>query len=404
MSIAPFLPPAIVLGVDSAIGLTVVRELGRHGVPVIAVGKSPNAIGRYSRHTQHFVTRPKGRPLGEWLPELIRETGAAVLLAISEGDLLALADLPERIEGCRILTPRTDRLTVVLDKVRTLDVAAQAGIDGPSGWQPAAGEDFAARVGALPYPAILKWNDPPAIWARLETTGIPFEKVEYARTPDELLRRLARYDTLGEWPLVQGWCGGYGFGQMLMMDKGKARLRFQHRRLREFPASGGVSTLCESVPLSLHTAQMDKSEALLRAIGWEGPAMVEYRHDPATGKYWLMEINGRYWGSLPLASQAGAEFAWEQYRAAVPEADGPPQPSYRQRRARYAIPDTKRLLRILRSPASEAAAGQPAPGRWREALAYGAEMLNPRTGYYVWDRKDPLPLVGDILAIIRRGR
>jgi hypothetical protein len=132
--------------------------------------------------------------------------------------------------------------------------------------------------------------------------------------------------------------------------------------------------------------------------------MVEYRHDPATGKYWLMEINGRYWGSLPLASQAGAEFAWEQYRAAVPEADGPPQPSYRQRRARYAIPDTKRLLRILRSPASEAAAGQPAPGRWREALAYGAEMLNPRTGYYVWDRKDPLPLVGDILAIIRRGR
>ncbi|MCE7798629.1 carboxylate--amine ligase [Sphingobium sufflavum] len=398
------LPPAIVLGVDSAIGLTVVRELGRHGVPVIAVGKSPRAIGRYSRHAGRFVVRPRDRTLGEWLPDLIRETQAAVLLAISEGDLLALADLPEEMAGCRILTPRAAPLAVVLDKTRTLAAAATVGIDTPPTWQPVAGEDFAARADALPYPAILKWSDPPAIWARLSAAGLAFEKTEFASTPQELLARLARYDALVDWPLVQGWCGGHGFGQMLMMQGGTARLRFQHHRLREFPASGGVSTLCETVPLSLHSEQMAKSEALLATIGWEGPAMVEYRHDPATGRYWLMEINGRFWGSLPLASQAGAEFAWEQYRAAVPQADGPPQPAYRARRARYAIPDTKRLARILRAPQAEVAAGQPAPSRWREALAWGADWLDPRTGYYVWDWSDPRPLAGDLIGIIRRGR
>lgn len=52
------LPVAIVLGVDSAIGLTVVRELGRLGVPVVAIGRSVKAIGRYSRHTARFVVRP----------------------------------------------------------------------------------------------------------------------------------------------------------------------------------------------------------------------------------------------------------------------------------------------------------------------------------------------------------
>ncbi len=398
------LPPAIVLGVDSAIGLTVVRELGRHGVPVIAVGKSPRAIGRYSRHAGQFVVRPRDCPPGDWLPRLIRDTGAAVLLAISEGDLLALADLPEVVEGCRILTPRAGPLGEVLDKNRTLAAAALVGIDTPPSWQPLAGQDFASRAASLSYPAILKWSDPPAMWARLAAAGLPFEKTEFAASVGELLARLARYDALGEWPLVQGWCGGYGFGQMLMMDGGVARLRFQHRRLREFPASGGVSTLCESVPLSLHAGQMAKSEALLRSIGWQGPAMVEYRHDLATGTYWLMEINGRFWGSLPLASQAGAEFAWEQYRAAVRQADGTPQAPYRQRRARYAIPDTKRLARILRSPTSEAAAGQPAPSRWREALAWGADWLDPRTGYYVWDWSDPRPLAGDLIGIIRRGR
>ncbi|MFT3964812.1 MAG: carboxylate--amine ligase [Sphingobium sp.] len=399
------LPPAVVLGVDSPIGLTVVRELGRHGVPVIAVGKSDRALGRYSRHARRFVQRPEERALGDWLPELIRETQAAVLLAVSEGDLLTLSLLPELMEGCRILTPRAEPLAIVLDKVRTLEAAARVGIDGPPGWQPLPGEDFAERARALPYPAVLKWSDPPAIWARLEAAGLPFEKTGYATGPDDLLARLARYDALGQWPLVQGWCGGHGFGQMLMMAGGKARLRFQHRRLREFPASGGVSTLCASVPLAEHAAQMEKSEALLREIGWEGPAMVEYRHDPATGRYWLMEVNGRFWGSLPLASRAGAHFAWEQYRAAVPEAarSRPPSP-YRARRARYAIPDTKRLVEILRSPAAAAAPGQKVPSRWREALAYGADFLNPATGYYVWDWRDPMPLFGDLIGIVRRGR
>lgn len=395
------LPPAIVLGVDSAIGLTVVRELGRHGVPVIAVGKSAQAIGRYSRHTQRFVVRPKGQAIGDWLPGLIRETGAAVLLAVSEGDLLHLAALPATIEGCRILTPRADRLAIVLDKTRTLDAAATVGIDGPPSWQPVAGEDFVGRAAGLPYPAILKWSDPPAMWPVLEAAGLPFEKIDYATTASDLLVKLSRYDALGVWPLVQGWCGDYGFGQMLMMADGKARLRFQHRRLREFPASGGVSTLCASVPLSDHGAQMEKSEALLRAIGWEGPAMVEYRHDPATGRYWLMEINGRYWGSLPLASQAGAHFAWEQYRAAVPEAGDAPQLPYAQRRARYGIPDAKRLAQILRSPRAVTAPGQTAPGRLAESAAFVGEYLSPRTGWYVWDWRDPMPLIGDVWRIVR---
>ena len=38
------MPTAIVLGVDTPIGLTVVRELGRHNVPVIAVGRRVTAL------------------------------------------------------------------------------------------------------------------------------------------------------------------------------------------------------------------------------------------------------------------------------------------------------------------------------------------------------------------------
>ena len=82
-------PPAIVLGIDSPIGLTVMRELGAYGVPVRGIGK-PHSIGRSSRYCTDFVIRPEG-PIAEWLPALIERSGATALLAIGEQDLLALA-------------------------------------------------------------------------------------------------------------------------------------------------------------------------------------------------------------------------------------------------------------------------------------------------------------------------
>lgn len=395
------LPPAIVLGVDTAIGLTVVRELGRFGVPVIAIGRSRFSVGGASRYCARFVLRPADRPLSAWLPDLIAESGAAAVFSISEGDLLELAQLPERIGTCRILTPRRHQLDVVLDKLKTLTAARSVGILTPDSWQPRVGEPLAELAATLSYPVVLKWSDPPAMFARLDAAGIAFEKAEYAQGPEELLRALAKYAPLGDYPIVQTWVGGYGFGQMLMMADGAARLRFQHRRVREFPASGGVSTLCATVAAGLHVEQMAKSEALLAAIGWEGPAMVEYRFDPTSGRYWLMEINGRFWGSLPLASHAGACFAWEQYRHAVLGEPADPTPGYRPRRARYAIPDSKRLVQILRDP-DIAGAGKPSFSRWREAGAYLAEFLNPRTGYYIWSWSDPKPLLRDVAGILSK--
>lgn len=390
------LPPAMVLGADSAIGLTVVRELGGHGVPVIAVGRSRWSIGSHSRFAQRHIVRPEGIKLADWLPDAIAESGAGVVIPVSEGDLLELADMPATIGQCRIASPRHEQLAIVLDKLNTLAKAREIGFDVPDTWQPGEGEDFDARAAHLSYPVTLKWRDPPAIWDRLKSAGIAFEKAEYADNPEALLAILQRYHPLGLYPLVQTWCAGYGFGQMLMMEEGRAVLRFQHRRLREYPASGGISTLCRSVPLSDHRAQMEKSEALLRAIGWEGAAMVEYRHDPTTGRYWLMEINGRLWGSLPLASQSGAHFAFALYRHFTGNDAGELALDYRDHRARYVVPDTKRLIGQL------CAGNLPVGAKIRELATYAADFFRPDTGYYVARLSDPMPTLADVVGIVMR--
>jgi predicted ATP-grasp superfamily ATP-dependent carboligase len=398
-------PVAIVLGIDTPIGVTVIRELGENGVAVHGIGRNHKAIGRGSRYCTSFSVRPAGL-IADWLPVLITQTEAKALLAISEDDLVALAALPHEVEGCQILTPRREPLAIVLDKAKTLAHAQAIGIDVPLSWQPVAGEDFAVRAATLSYPVIAKWADPPAMVERLAALGLPLIKAEYVHSAVDLCALISRYEALGAWPLIQSYCPGVGLGQMMHMASGKATLRFQHRRLHEMPPEGGISTLCRDEPLTQHQAQMAKSEALLARIGWDGTAMVEYRYDPTSGRYWLMEINGRFWGSLPLASHCGATFAWESYRRAVlGQTNLLPAPKHR--RARYMIPETRRLIQILFKPALVADPGfKPTP--MADLLRYLSGFFDPAMRYFLFRWSDPGPFLVDIKSIlvkaVRRGK
>lgn len=394
-------PAAILIGLENAISLTIVRELGERGVPVHGVARAPGAIAAASRHCAGVSIRPAA-PIARWLPDLIARTGARAVFAIAETDLIELAALPAMLGECHMLVPRGEPLARVLDKLQTLEVAGTLGIDVPQTWQPRAGDDFARHAAAMQFPVVAKWANPPAVIPLLEAAGLPWFKTEYVHTPAALLTLLDRHRAIGQWPLVQQYCRGVGVGQMLFMADGQATLRFQHRRLHEWPPEGGVSTLCRAEPRDAHGAQMRQSERLLQALDWAGPAMVEYRHDAQSGRYWLMEVNGRFWGSLPLASRSGARFAWEAYRRAVLN-DHRPAPAPDDRlRARYMVPETKRLLRVLMAP------GRIADPYFRrrpmaDLLTYLLDFVRPHTHFYVFALSDPRPWMRDMAQMIRKA-
>ena len=101
---------------------------------------------------------------------------------------------------------------------------------------------------------------------------------------------------------------------MLLWD-GELRAEFAHRRLCEKPASGGVSVYRESI--AMDDDLRERSRNLLNRFGWFGPAMVEYKRDSATGRAYLMEVNGRFWGSLQLAIDSGVDFPQLLVRCAL---------------------------------------------------------------------------------------
>jgi predicted ATP-grasp superfamily ATP-dependent carboligase len=333
------------------------------------------------------------------LLKIIDTEQIGALMAVSEGDLLWLDEHKDSFQEVIMLIPGRDQLKAVLDKSIVYSAAKDLGIPLPKMIEPTSPGD--AQKSGLRFPVITKWADPNNIMPLLIKNGIEFEKCEYAYDPLELENILKRYEKVGRYPVVQEFCPGYGLGQMFLIHKGKAILYFQHRRVHEWPPEGGFSTLCEPVGSQEHNELREQSFELLKSLQWEGVAMVEYRYDPSTRQSALMEINGRFWGSLPLAHYAGAEFAWEWYKVRI---RGEMPASLNQYstgfRCAYMVPELKRLFVILfakkriRNRALRFSA-------FREIASVLLIWINPRSRYYVFSLVDPKPFVMDIKFMIR---
>ncbi|TAK91049.1 MAG: carboxylate--amine ligase [Burkholderiaceae bacterium] len=392
--------PAIVLGVDSPIGLAIVRSLGKHGVVVHAIGGNAGAIGLASRYATHsYIRATDETALIRQLLELRAETGPACLFTVSEGDITLLNRHRDALAGYTLLFPEDTQMKDVLDKGRTYGFARTVGIHVPATVHISSIAQVAEHCKDLQFPVVLKWADPNAVIKHLEAAGLEFEKMHYCFDLVELRDYLQRFSALGIYPMIQEYCPGVGLGQFFLMSHGEVLASFQHQRLHEWPPEGGISTLCESLPLDSHSELLQRSVALLRAMRWEGVAMVEYRYDPGSGKAALMEVNGRYWGSLPLACQAGAEFPWYAYCALGMRQPVRPVLYRTGMRCRFLVPELKRVFRLAfrRHHISDPMFQESA---WRAFGSVIAGFLDPRMRYYVFMLSDPAPFFRDIYNVV----
>ena len=379
----------LLLSGDSFMGLAILRSLGRGGVRVVAAQAHPDGIGRFSRYCAESVAMPRSGPrLAEDVLLLCRRHGVSHVIATSEELIIALNEQRSRMEPeVRLLFPPADVMDIALHKNRTLHVAEAAGVPVPRTVHPRGMQDL-ERCAALGFPLVMKpaHRDP-----RLGIDRVLDFKVLYVQDADELRRRLEAFAVIGEFPLVQEYCEGRGVGIEALCRDGEPLLLFQHKRVHELPPDGGVSVVCESVPvdheLALHATR------LLRAMRWDGVAMVEFRRDDPSGRTVLMEVNGRFWGSLPLAVHAGADFPHLLYRAFSGDGPLPEARGYDVGvRCRDLIGDTRRLLSILRT------GDRP---RARAVLDY-LRGFAFSTRWYGWVDDDPLPaLMGFVVRPAR---
>jgi predicted ATP-grasp superfamily ATP-dependent carboligase len=192
--------------------------------------------------------------------------------------------------------PHVETYRKAADKGAMLEYARTAGLAVPETVSLATAD--AELPGADFFPAVLKPH-------RSVTGGRRFgvQFVDTAAQCRAVLRNLAS----AAFPvLLQRRVKGAGEGLFMLRWNGRVVAEFAHRRLREKPPEGGVSVLRESIPLDLDLAAAGRR--LLDALDWQGVAMIECKRDESSGRPVLMEINGRLWGSLQLAIDAGVDF------------------------------------------------------------------------------------------------
>ena len=204
-------------------------------------------------------------------------------------------------------------------------------------------------------------------------------------------RRVLRTLPPGAFPvLLQQRVRGPGEGLFVLRWGGRVVAVFAHRRLREKPPAGGVSVYRESITPGLRFLRAGLR--LLDALEWNGLAMIECKRDPATGRHVIMEVNGRLWGSLQLAIDAGVDFPLLLARCALGLVV-PPVHKYRVGiRSRWFWGDVDHLYARLRRSAADLHLGNAAPSR----LAVVVDFLRFRPGRdrcEVWSWLDPAPFL-----------
>jgi len=297
--------------------LTVIRSLGNKGCEVYAGSPGGNSIAGLSRFAAGTVKHPDPRHD----PEAFMD---AIVNAVAERDIGAVVPAADVVANVlieyenrfgpevKLLLPPRDALARAHDKVALMRLARQVGVPVPEGFEAEGNPLDHPGMAELRYPLILK----PGLSRIKAGGGWRSTSVEIV-VNEKRLRLLCeeRPEFSDHAYLVQRKVPGEGRGVFLVAREGELTAVFGHRRLREKPPWGGVSTLCETA--SPDPQLVEHSTRLMKALRWSGVAMVEFKYDPATGEAWLMEINGRFWGSMQLAVRSGVDFPWLVYQQEI---------------------------------------------------------------------------------------
>ena len=375
-------------------GLAVVRSLGRAGYEPIVVSRDARSLGGVSRYAAASVQVPDPlRRSNEFLvavADVVRQYGAKVVVPVTEPSCMALLDAGATLHDAVVAGPSLAAFRAISDKEHMLAVAREVGLATPAQIRIERAADLdEAALGALPFPVVLKPT-------RSVRSGA-IHSVAYAPTLPALRARLAALPESAFPLLVQQRVIGEGTGVFLLRWNGRVLATFAHRRLRETPPSGGASVYSESVIADPELVA--GATRLLERFEWQGVAMLELKRDAATGTPYVMEVNGRLWGSLQLAIDAGVDFPALLVDAALGRPVAEP-PAYRPGvRLRWWWGDVNHLLARLRHSADRLSLPPNAPPRGR--------LMRD---FLVWRRRDrnetlraddPRPFIVDTLQWLK---
>ena len=297
---------AVVIG-GTYRGLSTVRSLGRHGIPVWLL-TSPHMVTWTSRYVRRSLAWPDGETEKlEYLLDLGERYDLAGWAVFPTDDRdAALISRHHSLLSKRFLltTPPWETMKRLHDKRLLHRLASELGIDQPWTSCPANREELAELD--CSYPVILK----PAM--KEEVKPFTFAKAWKVENREELLACYdqARAQVDPSLIMVQDLIPGHGedYAYAALCRDGHPLASLTAWRPRQYPIDfGRGSTYVRTVALPDIERQ---AERLLAATDLTGIAHVGFKRDLRDGRYKLLDVNLRAWGSQSLGRQVGIDFPY----------------------------------------------------------------------------------------------
>ncbi|MHA1559911.1 MAG: carboxylate--amine ligase [Alphaproteobacteria bacterium] len=382
--------PVLILG-GKENSLSLVRNLGRHGVTVRVSGRD-NTWGLYSRYCTERFLIPRGQSAEAFWRALLldpdsRQLDGHIVLACSDEAIEFVSTNREQLDARYRLTEETTKLqSALLDKRRTLELAQAVGVATPNFWSVDSSTDLQRLRSQIQFPVIVK---PILSHQFIRVFGRKLFIVERGFDELEEKLRLCRQHDL-EVMIVEMIPGPDDLlsSYYTYIDMERLTLfKFTKRIIRRFPLNrgGAYSHATEWLP---ETAAQGLK--FFEGIGFTGLGNVEFKRDPRDGKLKIIECNARFTAAQELLVQCGAPIDLIIYHHLT----GQRTPKFTRYRENvlywYPFRDFLAFLQLRRL-------GRLSFRGWIRSLRGFRQIVFP-----LWNRRDVRPLVGVALANARR--
>jgi predicted ATP-grasp superfamily ATP-dependent carboligase len=311
----------LVTDADHRNALAAVRALGKQGIYVVVAGRrelGPAFFSRYCKKRYFYPNPADEENFVEALIEIIKRERIDVLLPIGATSCVLGSKNKKRLTAIvKMALPDYRTFLKAYDKSKTVRIAEQLGVPCPKTFFPRSFEETEQAAMELGYPLVLKarkgsgYSGVKIVEDRSELRGKYFNLIETNGKNTEV------YDH--RHPLVQEYIPGEIYDVCIFAYHGKIVRSVTQGRLKTLPVTGGAgvwNVTTDDLGLTEYTGKLAK------AIHYHGPAQIEYKLDQ-TGRPRLMEINPKFWGTLDLSIEAGANFPLLAANAAMGEKLGP---------------------------------------------------------------------------------
>jgi predicted ATP-grasp superfamily ATP-dependent carboligase len=290
--------PLLILSWNPSFVLPVLRSLGsRRGGTWVACGES-DAFTARSRHVRElavFEAEAAPEKIVDWLRECCRRQGIALLLP-NDGPAVRFVAANRAALNAFVATtlvPSVEAMELATDKGRLTRFLQERGIPCPRTLHAGGDEVRARNFDGLRFPVLAK-----------ATNLAGGEGIHRCADQDELIKAIGELEARRLNFLVQELVEGPDVDCSLIAEEGEILAWTTQRGVRK--------THFGAAPVELvmepHPRLVEHVGAVLRELRWSGVAHIDSILDTRDDSYCILEINGRFWGSVLASTAAGINF------------------------------------------------------------------------------------------------